>query len=160
MIHPHGRLDNTVSRPSANGKRWGRSRHDPPALPPDQRCSYPDCPWSRDEEDDEDAELCRRNHSTPWPPGDREGLRANDGIVDWQAIALVAAGLRRVRLTWVERDIAIAVILGMGLDVADVLDRTGYTLEKDGSKYRRLLDIGRRHYGQRLVGDAGSDTAA
>lgn len=126
---------------------WGHRRtRQPDALPEEERCVYPGCPWPREA----DLDLCKRYHLARWAPNSNQAndsLVPNDGLVDWRAIEIAANGERRTKLTWIERDIAIAMILGAGLDVDEVLERIGYVLSKDHDKYRRLLKLGRRCYG-------------
>lgn len=156
-VHSYRKAHSAVpSHRKANGESSKEAQPPEPdvILPPDLQCVYPGCTWPREEEED----LCEGYHSGKWPNRKErtDRLVANDGIVDWQAIGLTVQGLRRVNLTWVERDIAIAMLLGQGYDVDTVLDRTGYKLEKDSRKYRRLIEVGRKHYGP----SAGTEDAA
>ena len=52
----------------------------------------------------------------------------NDGILDWVAIDAAARGLRKVRLTWVEKDIALGTILANGGTLSDAEERLGISI--------------------------------
>lgn len=120
------------------------SEHNPASD--DNQCVYPGCEQPRR---DDDADVCRRFHSGKRAPGQREPdpyMADNDGLVDEEAIWIAFRGIRRVRLSWVERDIVIAMMLGAGMDVKTIAEHTGYLLDKTGDKYRRLAALGRRYF--------------
>lgn len=62
----------------------------------------------------------------------------NDGIIDWQAIDVARRGLRVVRLTWVEYEIAGAYILADGETQEEMRERTGITCRRGGERIARM----------------------
>ena len=56
-------------------------------------------------------------------PGNARWLIPDDGIIDPVAVAITAAGLRRVRLTIAERRAAAALILARGGTANDIAAR-------------------------------------
>lgn len=120
---------------------------------PEEQCSYPECKEARKP----DTDLCAKYHAAWWSPnggGPKPGLVENDGIVDWEAIEIAAGGERAVKLTWVERDIAIMKILAAGHSYFEAALRVGMPVASEhdpslrGAKFRRLAALGRRVYGR------------
>lgn len=62
----------------------------------------------------------------------------NDGVIDWTAIDLTIEGVRPVRLTWVEREIAAAILLARGEEKADVERQVGVAVYKDDARSGRI----------------------
>lgn len=60
----------------------------------------------------------------------------NDGIIDWQAIDLAVSGARPVRLSWIENEIAGAMILNEGETFEEMGRRLGITPPKSGTPKR------------------------
>lgn len=150
----------TASRDRARQARRAERAQAP--LPDAQRCAYPGCARPRGG----GADLCTKYHCRAHD-GEPDGtLNENDGIVDWVAVEIAATGERRVGLTWVERDLAIAMALGSGepclhcaergqdrpLCFYEAAVRAGLpvTGEDDprlrGAKFRRLAALGRRYF--------------
>jgi hypothetical protein len=95
------------------------------------QCAVPGCTNPREEED------CCKFHSVHRHSA---GALRNDGIIDWVAIELATEGARLPRLTWVEREIAAAIMLSRGMDRADVCARLN--LRWDNPKRReRVLNM-------------------
>ena len=86
-------------------------------TPRDEPCAVPGCCAGRVTAD------CCYQHSLAGKGNSR--LLPNDGIIDWVAVDVAARGLRRVRLTWVERDIAIGRILAEGGNLTQAERLTG-----------------------------------
>lgn len=109
------------------------------------QCEVPGCTGTRVKEDS-----CTF-HATP---KNSPGALPNDGIIDWIAIELATEGGRLPRLTWVERDIAAAVLFARGWQPRDVINRLGINL-KSGKRRQRVYamaesikqDGGRIHAG-------------
>lgn len=89
-------------------------------IPGDERCHVPGCPEGKITDD------CCYQHSLN--NSDARTTLPNDGILDWVAIDSAARGLRRVRLTWVEKDIALALILFNGGTLTDAEERLGISI--------------------------------
>lgn len=126
-----------------------------PKVAEEDRCVFPGCRQPRRDE----LDLCAQYHGGAWGQNSDtpdETLNENDGLVDWVAVEIAAGGQRRVRLTWVERDLAAAIILGAGFSATDVELRTGYPIERTGQRYRRLQTLGARHYANWPSGTAAA----
>lgn len=68
----------------------------------------------------------------------------NDGILDWVAIDAAARGLRKVRLTWVEKDIALGMILANGGTLCDAQERLGINIVGARQRNSRRLVAARK----------------
>jgi hypothetical protein len=80
-------------------------------------CGYPTCSGKALTDEEGDAtDLCY-THSLG--NSDTDNNLPNDGILDWTAIEVAASGARPVRLSWVEKDIALGYILAAGGTLAD-----------------------------------------
>lgn len=82
----------------------------------DSPCKYPGCEAFALADAEEGLTDCCYRHSLG--NSDASGL-PNDGIIDWTAIEVAISGTRPVRLTWVEKDIALGYILSQGGSLAD-----------------------------------------
>lgn len=83
----------------------------------DKDCAYPGCPGKALVDEEGDATDCCYKHSLG--NSDTDNNLPNDGIIDWTAIEVAASGARPVRLSWVEKDIALGYILAAGGTLAD-----------------------------------------
>lgn len=85
--------------------------------PSDKQCGYPICTEKALlDEEDEPTDCCYK-HSLG--NSDTDNVLPNDGLIDWTAIEVAFEGRRPVRLTWVEKDIALGMILSRGGCLAD-----------------------------------------
>lgn len=89
------------------------------AVQRDVQCAVPGCDGKRITDD-----CCYRHSLTGYGEVSVWTLH-NDGIIDWLAIDVATRGLRKVRLTWVEKDIAVGIILARGGGVFEVQERIG-----------------------------------
>lgn len=80
-------------------------------------CGYPGCPGSALIDEEGEVTDCCYRHSLG--NSDTDNNLPNDGIIDWTAIEVAASGARPVRLSWVEKDIALGRILAAGGTLAD-----------------------------------------
>jgi hypothetical protein len=105
-------------------------------VPSSIACAVPGCGEGRVTHD------CCYRHSLTGPRTAPDTV-PNDGIIDWLAIDIAARGLRRVRLTWVEKDIAVGVILASGGGVQQAQDFTGarVTGSNNGRRLEAALKI-------------------
>jgi hypothetical protein len=87
-------------------------------TPSGDPCGVPGCGDGRVLED-----CCCRHSFTG--QGNPANDVPNDGIIDWFAIDVAVRGLRRVRLSWVEKDIAVGTMLAQGDGVQAIQDRLG-----------------------------------
>ena len=87
-------------------------------VPSSTPCAVPGCMAGRVQHDS-----CLFHSLTG--QGHPAGEVPNDGIIDWIAIDVAVRGLRDVRLTWVEKDIATGVMLYKGVGVQAIQDRLG-----------------------------------
>jgi len=83
----------------------------------DRRCGYPACDGKALMDEEGFATDCCYRHSLG--NSDTDNNIPNDGIIDWTAIEVAYEGSRPVRLTWVEKDIALGYILAAGGTLAD-----------------------------------------
>jgi hypothetical protein len=82
----------------------------------DKRCEYPGCEaFALTDEEGFPVDCCYR-HSLG---NGFDNTLPNDGIIDWTAIKIAISGSRPVRLTWVEKDIALGMILASDGTLAD-----------------------------------------
>lgn len=75
---------------------------------------------------------------------DNDRMIPNDGVIDWTAIEITLEGLRQVRLTWVEREIAAAIMLARGETRDDVEERMGLNLSSSSAgrlQVQRVMDM-------------------
>lgn len=100
-------------------------------APSKDLCEVPSCEVGKVTDD------CCYRHSVqqPW---NRPDIITNDGIIDWVAIDVAARGLRDVRLTWVEKDIAAGVMLAKGYGVHEAQERLGVRISGVTNSRRRL----------------------
>jgi hypothetical protein len=83
----------------------------------DKDCGYPACGGKALVDEEGDVTDCCYRHSLG--NSDTDKNLPNDGIIDQTAIEVAVKGLRPVKLTWVEKDIALARILAAGGTLAD-----------------------------------------
>lgn len=98
--------------------------------PSDVQCAVPGCPHGRVTHD------CCYSHSLAGL--DNSNTVPNDGIIDWIAVDVAARGLRKVRLTWVEKDIAVGTIFARGGGPEEAENFTGARVTS-ASTQRRFL---------------------
>lgn len=101
-----------------------------------ERCDVPGCPDYKITDD------CCYRHSIG--NSDAGSTVPNDGILDWIAIDAAARGLRQVRLTWVEKDIALGVILANGGTLTDAEERLGIHIAGTRQRYSRRFAAARK----------------
>lgn len=103
---------------------------------PHKTCQYPGCGA------DPDRDLCGE-HSSRWGRIPRRlrdrDLLPNDGIIDRLAIEVACQGARIVRLTWVERDIAVARMYAAGKTPQEIQERLGFEVSK--SRWQKIRDL-------------------
>lgn len=97
-------------------------------TPRDVACAVPGCPHKRVLED------CCYGHSL-LGRGNSNAI-PNDGIIDWTAVDAAARGLRKVRLTWVERDIAVGIIFARGGGPEEAENFTGARITSASNQRR------------------------
>jgi hypothetical protein len=83
----------------------------------DKDCGYPTCGGKALVDEEGDVTDCCYKHSLG--NSDTDNNLPNDGIIDQTAIEVAVKGLRPVKLTWVEKDIALGRILAAGGTLAD-----------------------------------------
>ena len=115
---------------------------------PGARCFVPGCHETRTTED-----CCDDHGKNHFAPHARHAI-PNDGVLDRVAIELAAQGARPVNLTWVERDIAAALMLYQGYTPDEMVSHMGHNLLK--SKIRReriyaMAEAMRKEGGLRLA---------
>lgn len=98
-------------------------------------CTYPTCEEPRVSE-----ECCYRHSLNIVGPAARAFV-SNDGIIDWQAIAVARSGERVVALTWVEFEIAGAHILADGGTREEMFERTGIHCRHSGDQITRIKEL-------------------
>ena len=99
---------------------YSRARRALRRLPVSEvRCEVPSCEEGNIKND------CCYDHSVQRGGFGRNAVIHNDGIIDWVAIDVASRGLREVRLTWVEKDIAVAVMLAKGYGIHEAAERIG-----------------------------------
>lgn len=87
-------------------------------TPRDEPCKVPACTEPSLTED------CCRGHSLNKPIGNTAtGILPNDGTIDWLAIDIAVEGLRPVKLTWVEFEIALATLIANGREEFEAAHR-------------------------------------
>jgi hypothetical protein len=106
----------------------------------DKPCEVPACEGAALVDEDDDETDCCYGHSLQ--SSDTENTLPNDGIIDWTAIEVAVQGTRPVSLTWVEKDIAIAMILARGGTITQACERVGAD-HKSASKGSRAEAIAR-----------------
>lgn len=100
--------------------------------PSDKQCGYPTCTEKALINEEEDVTDCCYRHSLG--NSDTDNGILNDGIIDDTAIEVAVQGSRPVNLTWVEKDIALGMILANGGTLADGERLLGLRLQ--GAKQR------------------------
>lgn len=100
-------------------------------IPGEESCRVPGCPEGKITDD------CCYQHSLS--NSDSRSTLPNDGILDWVAIDAAARGLRKVRLTWVEKDIALAMILHGGGTLTDAEERLGISIVGTRQRHSRRI---------------------
>lgn len=98
----------------------------------DKDCGYPTCGGKALIDEEGDATDCCYRHSLG--NSDTDNNLPNDGIIDQTAIEVGVKGLRPVKLTWVEKDIALGRILAAGGTLADGERNLG--IQVQGSRQR------------------------
>lgn len=93
----------------------------------DKHCSVPGCKGRALIDEEGDVTDCCYYHSLG--NSDAENSLPNDGFIDWTAIEVASTGARRVRLTWVEKDIAFGRILASGGTFADAERNLGVCVQ-------------------------------
>lgn len=104
-------------------------------TPSTQPCGVPGCTSGRVTED------CCYEHSLQSSAGKR--WLWNDGIIDWMAVATARYGWRTVKLSWVEAEIAIGMMIADGLTFEEIYDRLGINLKSGSPRlaaYERVAD--------------------
>ena len=86
--------------------------------------------------------LCAR-HSGRWGRIPRrlrdDRLLPNDGILDRIAISAAVQGARRVRLTWVEREIAVITMYQAGHGPREIQEHLGFAVTK--SRWQKIRNL-------------------
>lgn len=113
------------------------------------RCFVPGCAEPRKNED-----CCDDHGRNHFAPHARHALR-NDGVLDRIAIEVAAQGARPVSLSWIERDIAAALMLYHGASPDEVVSQLGHNLLKSKGRRNRIYAIadGIRKEGGLRLGD-------
>lgn len=89
----------------------------------DKQCEVPGCKGLALIDEEDDVTDCCYAHSLQG--SDSDNALPNDGIIDWTAVEVAAQGARRVGLTWVEKDIVMAMVLAEGGNITTALERAG-----------------------------------
>lgn len=132
-------MDNTVAR-----RHWRRKLKrdyarlladiDAGRVPGYKVCAYPTC------ESPAIGEDCCYTHSV----NDKvqgSAFLDNEGIIDWQAIAITRSGERVVSLTWVEFEIAGAYMLKDELTLEEIRERSGVMCRNFGPRIARMREL-------------------
>lgn len=98
-------------------------------------CAYPTCFEPRVTDD------CCYEHSIDGGAGGHGTFLPNDGIIDWQAVEVARNGWRQVKLSWVEFEIAGALILLDGHTHEEVRERTGVHCRGGGTRIKRMARL-------------------
>lgn len=119
-------------------QRRRRLKKQTPRL--DLMCAVPGCgPGVVGE--DESGECCYRHSVEPAAGGHAGVWSLNDGIVDTVAIDITREGLRRVPLTWVEWEIAVAHMIKDGLNYEEIRERTGVNSAFSSARMKPIREI-------------------
>lgn len=124
----------TLSR-NAETKRRLKALRSLPAS--GEECQVPGCT------EDKITEDCCYEHSLDDAHNALQGSLPNDGIIDWVAVDLAVQGVRPVRLTRVEKDIAIAKMLKTGRSPTAVADSLGVSHTSINDSGRRGREVAR-----------------
>jgi hypothetical protein len=102
----------------------------------EKACAYPGCPGSAlFDEHQIVTDLCYEHSiNRPGP-----GTLPNDGWIDWTAIEVGEQGAREIRMTWVEKDIALGRILAAGGTLADGERNLGIYCENRNQQQNRRV---------------------
>lgn len=105
----------------------------------DKQCEVPGCEGITLINEEDDVTDCCYAHSLQG--SDTENTLTNDGIIDWTAIDVAAQGARPVGLTWVEKDIVMAVVLAEGGNITQALACAGAHHQHSGRRAAAIEKI-------------------